>query len=939
MARSLLNAMGPRDMGALLARLLAIADDAVIIVDQAQRIVLFNEGAERIFGRRVDDVLGQPLDLLLPQAARLAHARHMHEFAQSGTAARRMGDRRDVHGLRADGSLFDAEASISHVELDGQTYFTAILRDVTERHAQSQALERAKSAAEAAARAKSLFLANMSHEIRTPLNAVIGMTTLLLDTPMSEDQRDFARTIRASGDSLLEIINDILDYSKADVGKLEIERRPFDLRQLVEQSLDLVTPRALEKNLNLAYLIEDGTPEALIGDLARVRQILVNLLSNAVKFTHQGEVLVSVDARSVDDETVDVHFAVRDTGIGIAAEQLPRLFQSFTQVDASTTRKYGGTGLGLAISKRLAELMGGSVAADSEPGHGSTFHATVRLQTAQPALQPDFLQRNAPALTGKRILIVDDNLTNRRIVTKLVLRWGMLPSTLPSALEAMDRIRHGEPFDIALLDMSMPEVDGLDLAAEIRRLRTPLELPIVMLTSLGQRQAGQLHGLAACLSKPIKAGVLFSTLVAVLEGSCTGAPPPAPLAPQTHPQPDVALRVLVAEDNPINQRVTMRLLQHLGYTADLVCDGRQAVAAVEHRPYDVVLMDIQMPELDGVQAAREIVARRGDATAPRLSNRDPVSRAYPLADFGLTDPKDSPANVLLAVTLNTLPAGGSLSLNGVAASPGQSVAAADIAGGLLRFTPAANANGAGYASFTFSVQDDGGTANAGVDLDASPNTITVNVSAVNDAPVNGAPGSQTLARNTALVFSAAVGNAVTVSDPDAGGAALRLTLTATNGNLTLAGVAGLAAIPERDFTPEGAASANSAMLVALSTLLRLFAPYLPFVTEEVWSWWRPGSVHRASWPTSDEVLAPIGGRDAAAVQVSMQCQLALTEVRRVKALHKKTAKTVIDRAVLPSALESLGPAARDFQAAMHIRTLSFGDVAEANLTFVEEPSA
>ncbi|MBK6850645.1 MAG: response regulator [Burkholderiales bacterium] len=726
---------------ALLARLLTIADDAVIVADRQQRIVLFNEGAERTFGYRMSGVLGEPLALLVPEQSRAAHAHHVAGFGASRLQSRRMGERRDLQGRRADGSLFDAEASISHVEIDGEVYFTAILRDVseareaerrlirsearfrglaeaapvgifqtdvsgrctyvndrwcaiagmtpdeargggwlralhpsdrprvvqawtaaidraapfdlryrflrpdgsetwvmgnavasheadgsvngylgtvtdvTESHQQALALERAKSEAEAAARAKSLFLANMSHEIRTPLNAVIGMTTLLLDTAMSEDQRDFARTIRSSGESLLEVINDILDYSKAEVGKLEIEQQAFDLRRCIEDSLDLVAPRALEKNLNLAYLIEDGTPEALIGDATRIRQILVNLLSNAVKFTPQGEVLVTADSEHLGDERYRLRLAVKDSGIGIAAEHLPRLFQSFTQVDPSTTRKYGGTGLGLAISKRLAELMGGSLEVESAPGHGSIFQVTLEVVATAQAAPAEFMQRNAPALAGKRLLIVDDNLTNRRILTKLALLWGMVPSTLPSALEALDRVRHGEQYDIAVLDVSMPDIDGPMLAAEIRRRRSAAQLPIVMLTSLGQRSAGDLPaGLAAYLSKPIKAGQLFATLVAVLQGQqlpgsvVAPAPVQAPLATR------LPLRVLVAEDNAVNQRVALRLLQHLGYAADLAANGLEVIDAVQRQAYDVVLMDIQMPEMDGLQAARWIVQRRGGRT-------------------------------------------------------------------------------------------------------------------------------------------------------------------------------------------------------------------------------------------------------------------------------------------------------------------------------------
>jgi PAS domain S-box-containing protein len=606
------------DADALLTRLLAIADDAVIVVDDAFDVVLFNQGAERVFGCTAADAVGRPLAQWLPTQQREQHSQRMREFAASSCAARRMGERAHVRGRRADGSLFDAEASIAHLEVEGRMYYTAILRDVTEARAAASELERAKSEAEAAARAKSLFLANMSHEIRTPLNAVIGMTTLLLDTPMSADQRDFAQTIHASSEALLEIINDILDYSKADVGKLELERRPFDLRRLIEESLDLVTPRALEKGLNLAYQIEDGTPEALLGDAVRLRQILVNLLSNAVKFTHQGEVFATLDGQTDAAGGVMLHVAVEDTGIGIAADHLPRLFNSFTQVDASTTRKYGGTGLGLAISKRLAELMGGRVSVESTPGRGSVFHVWVQLERAQSPQDSPFLQRNAPALVGKRILIVDDNQTNRRILTRFAMLWGMRPSTLPSALEAIDLVRHGEPFDVAVLDMSMPDRDGLDLAHALRDCPGARTLPLVLLTSLGQRPPGVADDeirFAACLSKPIKAAQLYKTLVAAVRGDpsvrapTAGTPPTAPLEP---------LSVLVAEDHPVNQRVVLRLLQHLGHHAEVADNGRETIEQVGRRHYDVVLMDIQMPEVDGLQAARAIVRRRGPQGLPRI---------------------------------------------------------------------------------------------------------------------------------------------------------------------------------------------------------------------------------------------------------------------------------------------------------------------------------
>jgi len=501
--------------------------------------------------------------------------------------------------------------------------FLGTVTDVTDRHHQALALEQARAEAETAARAKSLFLANMSHEIRTPLNAVIGMTTLLLDTPMTDEQRDFARTIRSSSDALLAVINDILDYSKADVGKVEVEHQAFDLRRCIEDSLDLVAPQAAEKRLNLAYLIEDDTPQRMVGDAARLRQILVNLLSNAVKFTHQGEVFLAVHSESVDPQTHRVHFAVHDSGIGIAAEHLPRLFQSFTQVDPSTTRKYGGTGLGLAISKRLAELMGGTVTVQSAPGQGSTFRLQVLARAALAPQEVDFLQRNAPALVGKRVLIVDDNLTNRRVLTRLALLWGMVPATLPSALEALDRVRHGEVFDLDILDIHMPDHDGMSLAHELRRHPGVEELPVVMLTSLGQRAAlahEQRGPLTVTLAKPIKAVNLYATLVSVLGGIPVAQPAPE-LAPEPVVEPlasRLPLRVLVAEDNPTNQRVALLMLRRLGYQADVASNGLEVIDAVEGRQYDVVLMDIQMPEMDGLQAARWIVQRRGPRQRPYI---------------------------------------------------------------------------------------------------------------------------------------------------------------------------------------------------------------------------------------------------------------------------------------------------------------------------------
>ncbi|HEX6829047.1 MAG TPA: response regulator [Burkholderiales bacterium] len=605
---------------AQLAAVLGITEDAVIIVDRAQRIRFFNQGAEKIFGFASAEILGQPLETLLPLEARPGHHAHVAGFGDSGQVARRMGERGEIAGRRKDGSVFPAEASICRLESSQGTIFTAIVRDVTERKRQAELMRQAKEAAETATQAKSLFLANMSHEIRTPLNAVIGMTSLLLDTPMSEEQRDFAHTIRSSGEALLSIINDILDYSKIELGKLELERQPFDLRRCIEDSLDLLSPKAAEKNLNLAYIVEDGAPDTLGSDVTRLRQVLVNLVSNAVKFTPQGEVLVTVEGSPEEGGQHLLHFAVKDTGIGIPDDRLGTLFQSFSQVDASTTRKYGGTGLGLAISKRLAELMGGDMWVESQVGQGSTFHFTFRAAAAGHG-ERNYLHEGSPVLAGRRILIVDDNTTNRRILVKHALQWGMLPSAAASAIEALDLVRHGHAFDIAILDMAMPEMDGIGLALEIRKYRDPKALPLIMLTSMGQRQKGAAWdraSFAAHINKPIKPSLLYDALIStVVEGRAEGRP-------RVESQLDAGmaqrlpLSILVAEDNAVNQKVVLRILSRMGYRADVAANGVEVLDALDRQEYDLILMDVHMPELDGIEATRRIVQRFQGRSRPRI---------------------------------------------------------------------------------------------------------------------------------------------------------------------------------------------------------------------------------------------------------------------------------------------------------------------------------
>ncbi|WP_207307718.1 response regulator [Arthrobacter sp. S39] len=596
------------------------SSDAILSTTPEGVITSWNPGAQHQYGYTAEEAIGRDARFLLAPGGTAAAAEVFDKLRASGKAMSF-----EIEHLTKDGAAISVSMTVSPIrdETGRLTGLATIARDITLRRAAEQELKAAREAALESSRLKSEFLATMSHEIRTPMNGVVGLTALLLETPLDETQQQYAQGVKGAGEALLALINDILDFSKLEAGKVDLDVRPFDPRALVEEVAGLLTEPAQVKNLELIAYCEPGVPARLHGDSGRIRQILLNLASNAVKFTAAGEVSIQVKVETPDARpgaTAMVYFEVRDTGIGIDPADHARLFESFSQADASTTRRYGGTGLGLAICRRLTEAMDGEIGLDSVLEEGSTFWFRIPLPVAAPSTDP------VPAagfLAGLRVLVVDDNATNRLVLESQLRGWKLQPEAVPDAKSALARAREaaaaGTPFDLAVLDLCMPDTDGLALAREIKADAGLADIQLIMLTSTMQVNAAEIAGAGVreWLMKPVRSSEFYNRLVRLMsrreQAAATAAPAAAAAsaaAPATPEGPSRG-RILVVEDNEVNQLVARATVSKFGFAVDVVADGAEAVAATARSQYAAVLMDCHMPVMDGFEATRVIRNRDG----------------------------------------------------------------------------------------------------------------------------------------------------------------------------------------------------------------------------------------------------------------------------------------------------------------------------------------
>jgi two-component system sensor histidine kinase/response regulator len=584
--------------------------DAFMAMDDTGMITDWSTQAELMFGWSRAEAIGKSVASIIRWEQDGEGAQHsLRDLLGMETSHLR--ERIEVTACHRDHHEFPVEAAISSLQLGANSLFTAFVHDVSKRKKEEREKEEARAAAEEGSRAKGEFLANMSHEIRTPLNGVIGMTDLALETELTREQRDYLETVKLSADSLLGVINGILDFSKIEAGKVELEQADFELRECMEATLKTLALRADEKGLELLCDFAAEVPDMVKGDAGRLRQILVNLVGNAIKFTNKGEVALKVQPEREEGNRVTLHFEVSDTGIGIAPDKLDSIFESFAQADTSTTREYGGTGLGLTISKRLIELMGGTIWIESVPGVGSHFHFTIQLDRSDFKPGEDNVMAPPEMLAGVRVLVIDDNRTNRRILEGLLRSWGMEPTVVSGAEDALavlDGCREpSHSFRLIVTDMHMPKMDGFGLVEKIKQRGLPATATIMMLTSAGHRGDAarcQQLGIAAYLLKPVRKVELREAIAKLL--GATGQIPSSTMITRDslkeERDPGQSLDILLAEDNIVNQKLAVRLLEKRGHKVMVAGNGREALAALDQRPYDLVLMDVQMPELGGIEA-------------------------------------------------------------------------------------------------------------------------------------------------------------------------------------------------------------------------------------------------------------------------------------------------------------------------------------------------